>query len=145
MIHMINLRPWCPDMYTLYIWCHLFLASLLSAVPHRAWWPVWGTCSWSRTSSAAAARSWTGWRAGLMACIRLQNTCSLQPVTDVWGPPRCLETDGEKQSTPECFRQPCGSLCGFNVCACLAVYHRRQRHLWSPSRLLSEPLQSHRC
>lgn len=28
---------------------------------------------------------------------------------------------------------------------CVHMYHRQQRHLWSPSLWPSEPLQSHRC
>ena len=38
-----------------------------------------------------------------MAYTHLQNTCNLLPVTDVWDPPRYLETGREVQMKPECF------------------------------------------
>lgn len=76
-----------------------------SALTHRAWWPVSGTCSWSQRSSAAGARSWSGWRACSAACKPPQSTCSRLPATGAGGPPRFLQAHhSHTRESSHCLR-----------------------------------------
>lgn len=99
---------------------YLSYAWLLSCIPHQAWWPVWGIYSWSQTSSAAEVRSWTGWHVGSVVYTRLRNTYSLPPATDVWGPPRYLETESRSE-TLRALTLLKSDNCSLKECACICT------------------------